>query len=200
MLGSLKRRAPYRDSRIFVIATEGSVTEPHYFKIFTDPDFGGLSNRRIKRIDILPTEEGKSAPNHVVARLDTYRDANDLGDGDQLWIVIDVDRWNNGGLLARVSTLAKQKGYFLAVSNPNFESWLLYHFIASLPDCSLEFTNTVAVTCGNTKVTFDLTPYRANLNQAIKNAKSDDRSQDDEWPQSHGSHVYKLVSQLMPRT
>lgn len=112
-IGTLTRAPHFRDARLFVIATEGSVTEPHYFSIFSDSVISPFRSHRVRQLEIIPSENGCSAPNHVLAALDDYKAANQIVAGDELWLVIDVDRWIARGLLPRVVKEARQKGYFL---------------------------------------------------------------------------------------
>jgi hypothetical protein len=108
-----------RDAKLFVIATEGAETEKQYFTIF--------QSTRIK-IEVLHTgEDNKSAPNHVLDRLDSFYKKYDLSDEDSLWLMFDVDRWKIK-TLSDVCRQARQKNYDLAISNPCFECWLYLHF------------------------------------------------------------------------
>lgn len=54
-----------RDCRLIIIAAEGRHTEKQYFSLFHNP--------RVQ-VKVLSTEDdGCSAPNHVLARLDVFR-------------------------------------------------------------------------------------------------------------------------------
>ena len=65
----------------------------------------------------------------MIKRLDEYIEKKDfaLEKDDELWVMIDVDRWNKS-TLQEIAKEARQKGYRLAISNPCFELWLLLHF------------------------------------------------------------------------
>ena len=115
----LDRNIDHRaDTSLIVIATEGEKTEKQYFETF--------KYRRVQ-VKVEATEKGKSSPAHVLERLDAYVKEFVIGDGDELWLAIDVDRWEKR-MLAEVTREAVQKGFSLAVSNPCFELWLLLHF------------------------------------------------------------------------
>ena len=84
-----------RDYSLFAIATEGTVTEPGYFR-----PFDGIDRIKVDIIEPEPSEDGKdknegSSPKKVLERVQAYIDENQLSadDGDTLWCVIDVDRW-----------------------------------------------------------------------------------------------------------
>jgi hypothetical protein len=72
----LDRQQDRRDARLFVIATEGKETEKQYFNMF--------NSSRIK-VEVLPTgEDGKSAPQYVLDRLDGFREQYDLDADDMI--------------------------------------------------------------------------------------------------------------------
>lgn len=190
------RNKPFRDAKILVIATEGEVTEKHYFSIFSDPQ-SEFFNPRVKRIDILHTEEGFSAPGHVINRLLDYKQNNDLNDQDQLWLVIDVDRWDKQGVLAPVIAEAHQKDIFLAVSNPCFEVWLLCHFIDDLRLVT-DFHNSIKEHLGNVKCEFDLNKYIQRVNHAVRVAEISDTGNDPHIPTPLGTKLHKLIKIILP--
>ncbi|MCU7918074.1 MAG: RloB family protein [Candidatus Thiodiazotropha sp. (ex Epidulcina cf. delphinae)] len=104
--------AHLRDTRLVVIATEGKVTEKQYFSLF---------NSRRVQVKVLPTgEENHSSPEHVLERLHEYHKTYDLDGDDELWLMVDVDRWGTAKL-AQVAKEAIHAGFGLAVSNPCFE-------------------------------------------------------------------------------
>ena len=111
----------YRDDRLFVIATEDTYAPDQYF---------GLFGKTRIHVEILRTEDGLSSPEAVLQRLNDYNIEYQLDENDELWLMLDADHWtepNHISNLNRVCTEAKQKGFFLAHSNPCFEIWLLLH-------------------------------------------------------------------------
>ena len=59
----LDRDVPHlRDTRLIIIASEGEKTEKQYF------ESGLFGNRRVQ-VKVLETQDGRSAPNWVLARL-----------------------------------------------------------------------------------------------------------------------------------
>ncbi len=111
-----------RDTSIIVVASEDTHAVKQYFAKF-----------RARRIQykVLPTEDGNSSPTAVIQRLDEYRKKYAQEEGDELWICIDTDRWvqnNHQRNLSRVLQECRQKSYRIAISNPCFEVWLLFHF------------------------------------------------------------------------
>ncbi len=181
---------PFRDTRLFIIATEGKNTEKQYFSIFR--------NSRIQVL-VLETIDNKSAPEYVCNRLDDFIREYDLDDKDDLWLMLDVDRWGDKKL-SKVTQLACQKEYFLAISNPCFEIWLYFHFKDS------EFTEITCQELENylkgilgsyNKSKLDLEKYKPYIDEAIERAKKYDLAPDGRWPQTIGSHVYKIVEKIV---
>lgn len=111
--------------RIIVLAYEGNITEALYFEKlketarFNDELIHLLSLKRDKR-------DTKSAPKHVFKKLKKEaKDEFNFKSPDELWMIIDRDEWTD---IAEISTLCKNEGnFFLALSNPCFEFWLLLH-------------------------------------------------------------------------
>ena len=83
----LDRTIPHlRDTRLIVIATEGECTERQYFELFRE------QSTRVQ-ILVLETRDGHSAPKHLFERLLRFKRDHNLIKGDQLWLVLDKDRW-----------------------------------------------------------------------------------------------------------
>lgn len=116
-----KRGEPFRDSALFVIACEGAVREKEYFE-----HLATLSTRI--RIKVLQRDEPtRSAPKWVIDSAARYEDEVGLAQDDQLWIVMDVDRWKEEQLREIALTCKDTKNWYLALSNPCFEVWLYLH-------------------------------------------------------------------------
>ena len=117
---------------MLVIATEGAETEQRYFR--------GLKERwhspRIHVELVARADAGRSSPEQVFESLMQFAREWKLRDGDQLWLVIDRDRWRPT-TLASVARKCEQRQFRLAVSNPCFELWLLIHF-EDIPNRSAE--------------------------------------------------------------
>jgi hypothetical protein len=82
---------------------------------------------------VLGTPDGRSAPEHVLNRINEYMEEFQIGEGDTFWVVCDCDHWadpNHIQNLTRVLRQCRQKGVNVAISNPCFDLWLLLHFAA----------------------------------------------------------------------
>lgn len=119
------RKSGVRDATLFVIATEGEVTEKQYFETLVSKEH--YFSTRV-HVEIMPTTDGKSAPNKVLARLDDFRKEYNLRRDDELWVVVDRDRrsWTIQAM-AEAQQRCRQKGYTFGLTNPCFEFWLLLH-------------------------------------------------------------------------
>jgi len=111
-----------RDASLIVIASEDTYAVKDYFLRFR--------TRRVQ-FAVVPTEDGRSAPAAVIARLDQFKNDNATEENDQFWLCIDKDHWADSGHIANLVQVlqhCRQKGYQVAISNPCFELWLLLHF------------------------------------------------------------------------
>lgn len=196
----LDRRAQHRDAWLCVVVTEGEHTEPQYFEGLQGR--GVLPRHRFK-IEVVPPSptQHDSAPNHVCQRADDAVQDKGLKLGlDQVWLVLDVDRWGDAKL-DEARKHARERGYGLAVSNPCFEAWLLLHHtddidaIGSSADC----TGRLRALLGRyNKSALNLDDFPEDrIRQAVARARA--RHPDPSgWPQTPGSHVYRLIEPLLP--
>ena len=115
------RRVPGRRSyrSLFVLAVEGTRTEPQYFSIF--------NVKRSVHVKVL-TQPGGTDPFHVLKRMERYLSQERLKASDQAWLVVDKDHWTDEQLTKLHSWAQKHQSYGFVLSNPNFEYWLLLHF------------------------------------------------------------------------
>ena len=122
----LDRSVHQRDARFFVVATEGAETEPRYLHALQERDL--VPRSRVK-IHVLPTNEGRSAPDHLAARIDAFLHEYTLLPDDEVWLVLDTDlgTGNRIAQLAALSTLCKQKRWRLAreLAGRNYDAILL---------------------------------------------------------------------------
>ncbi len=74
-----------------------------------------------------PTDRTSSAPVHALRRAVEFVTKGQLEPDDQLWIVLDTDRWGDKQLM-EVRRACDDKGWGLTISNPCFELWLYLHY------------------------------------------------------------------------
>ena len=203
-----ERLAGKRDiKKLFVIVTEGTKTEPTYFQ-----DLSADDRFRNPSVHVRIIQAENSSPEHVLARLTEFDSEFELGDNDDLWLVIDRDGWEVASL-NRVSQEAIQKGFNLADSNPAFELWLLLHH-RSLDDYTEQERAELQANhkCGSrTRLELELisicgsysksklrsSDYLPEIKTAIANARKSDVKPNDRWLNQIGSRVYKLAQSII---
>lgn len=111
----------------FVIASEGRESEPQYFAHVAD-FINTKSLGRLIKIEALRREDNASDFRRVLSMLDEYKKKYKLSDKDQLWCLVDADKWPEKNM-AEAQQLCKQKQYEFCMTNPCFELWLLLHHL-----------------------------------------------------------------------
>lgn len=182
-----------RDTRLIIIATEGRITEAQYFReLFTD--------LRVQVYILSTDEDNRSAPQYVLDRLNDYAEQHQIGGDDELWLMVDKDRWPEKRL-ASVTREAKQRGYGLAISNPCFEIWLLCHLMDPsqhlINDCGGMEALLRQTLGGYNKTRINIENFRGNIQIAIHRARSQDPNPNSRWPHSIGTHVYRVISSIL---
>jgi hypothetical protein len=201
------RRSGVRDARLIVIAAEGTNTEKQYF----DALRAKYRNTRIHP-ESIARKTTASDPAHVMKGLDDFRKQYRLRSGcDELWLVIDRDKWHKQNL-SDIAAQCQQKSYFLAVSNPCFEVWLLLH-IKELEEYSPEIIAELLAnrkTGKRTRLEIELlsllgaynksnlntAPFLPNVAIAIARARSLDTHPEYRWPITLGTRVYLLAEAI----
>jgi hypothetical protein len=181
-----------RYRKLFVIATEGEKTEPQYFAIFND-------HESVIQVRCLKSTGHDSSPASVLKRMNNYLSQADLRPSDEAWLVVDTDQWTNKQLDQLDAWAQKCRNYGLAVSNPNFEYWLLLHFedgggIASSRNCTERLKRHLPQyekqICASNFT-------RGRIRDAIHRARQRDSPSCSNYPSAiFGSTVYKLVGNI----
>lgn len=210
-----ERREAFRDARLIVIASEGKDTERIYFKALAKE----YTNPRV-HVHILErseNEQNNSSPEHVLKQLNDYKSQYELEADDELWLVIDKDRWTEA-MLSRVATKCSQGiAMHMALSNPCFELWLLLHLedAASLTpeeqEQWMENRRKSKTAAPFLKVhlrqkmgsyhesNYDAPTLIKHVEEAIMRARALDKNPADRWPQTLGTRVYLLAESVMNR-
>lgn len=198
-ISMLKRPPPTRPVRWCCwIATEGN-TESDYISELRKR----FINTDEVNVTILPPVNNESAPNRVLERLHTIASAMRM-DGDQGWIVCDVDHYqhpDNAHQLEAVIEQATANGYCVALSRPCFEVWLRMHFPDADPS-TLQTNESAAqalraVGCGYKKSGADYSWItRQHLQDAVDQSAAADTDPDAPIPQNVCSRVYRLMEAL----
>jgi len=212
---TLARPKKYRDAKRIIIATEDSKATPAYFEAVKIK----YENASITVELVGDEKDTDSAPEHVIKRLDEYyKDPNNnITACDELWLVIDVDRWGDGKLSDIVQQCV-QKNYAPAVSNPAIEIWFLLHLTAlDVYDNSTQnellankktndrnrLEQEIISKIGKyNKSNFDAISFLKDdsIYHAVNRAEQLDTKASDRWPQELGTHVYKLAKSILGMT
>ena len=189
------RKVAFRETKkLFAIAMEGAETEPKYFRTFKP------GRDSIIRLKLLPNPKHQSSPKAVLKRLDSFAREDKHKHGDELWIVIDRDAWNESEL-NEVCNKAGRKGYYVALSNPCFELWLYLHFrdnkhFNNRKICQQELAKVLKGYSPDKKGAYDISVLSNGIDDAIRRAKILDACPQHPWPQNQATRVYKLVEKL----
>ena len=186
-------RGVRRHKRIFHVFTEGECTEVQYFEnMFNTGDYDVHVN--------VTHADKKTAPKQLLSRaIATVRksDSNPAL-GDQVWLVIDRDSWDEVEI-SKVQEECRKKGWHLALSNPKIEYWILLHFedgnnIRSSSNCDRRLLKYLPEYRKNR---VEVEKLRPGLNKAVQRGLR--RNQVRDWPRTTGSTVAHLVDEIINR-
>jgi hypothetical protein len=190
-----------RDYKVFAIACEGGVREPQYFNVFqylspkvkvdVIEDFVSDSEMQQKH-------SNKSAPKWVLDRAMRYIEKEGLLDEDDLWFVIDTDRWSYVQLKELADYCQQYANWHIVISNPCFEVWLYFHKKANITDSK-------SSTCEQFKFeisTLEQGGYHPHkfipyLQNAITNAKAVDATPTYFMPNPKETKAYQLGEAIL---
>ncbi|WP_115712460.1 RloB family protein [Legionella sainthelensi] len=178
--------------KLFVIAAEGRITEPQYFA-----RFNGINTSVIVKC---LKANNQSSPRQILKRINRYLQSESISSTDQAWIVVDKDSWEDQQLMQLYNWSKTQPNYGVALTNPNFEYWILLHFeeghnIGSIRDISTRLKNWIP----NYNKSLEKIQIDANsIQEAIQRAKIHDNPPCEDWPRNFGcTTVYKLVEKII---
>jgi len=194
-MSRFQRRHNFRQpKKFFIIATEGECTEELYFKAFRPSRDAAI------QLKVLPTRKGQSDPKSVLARLKSYVRETGSGASDEMWLVVDRDHWTEQDLDEVAESVVKMPGYFLAVSNPCFELWLVLHRRKTSGQNCSQLQDILKQELGAyDKSAYDVEALKTNVENAIERAEQMDTPAQVPWPHNDGTHVYPLVRKLLQR-
>lgn len=201
------------DANLIVIAAEGEVTERIYFEALAkEYDKSSL------HIEIIREESGehKPDPQSVFKKLESFSEQYELEPDDELWMVIDRDyqSWEPKMIKEIAQLCHQKKGFYLALSNPCFELWLILHIkdISKLPQKEKDrlFSNQKVNKSktytqkfisdeigGFNPQKYDPRIFLSNIEVAIEQGKALDISPYKRWPDFLGTRVHRLVSKII---
>lgn len=182
-----------RYRRIFIISVEGIKTEPQYFAIFND-------RSTVIHTTCLHDKKTSSSPLQALERMRSHLESKKLRKGDEAWIVVDKDNWNNHDLAQLFNWSLGSENYGFALSNPKFEFWLLLHFedgngVGSPKECDARLRKNLP--CYDKAINPRKFP-EDSVRKAIERAERKDSPPVGDWHKSvSGTTVYRLVKKLI---
>ena len=212
----LIREGGFKDAeKFYILSFEGTVSEKKYFEDFRNSDIFN-NNGKIETIPLKRPAGRGTDPINVKKLLQEAKKEFNFKNTDEFWLIIDRDHWetiHNHSFEKLVEDCNAEKNFFLAMSNPCFEIWLLLH----LKDIN-EFTQEVQDAIyknerkSNKKNYIDI--VLGKLQAKDYNKKPDPKKYipftltaierakkiailGENYPSKIGTHIYKLIEKLM---
>ncbi|MGB0432308.1 MAG: RloB family protein [Bacteroidia bacterium] len=213
----LIRDGGFREAeKLYVLSYEGKKSEKKYFEDFRHSEYFNNSGL-IETVSLERRNDQGSDPKTVKELLEEAKAEFNFQDNDEFWMIIDRDHWevehgHNFDDIAKAC--AVQGNFYMALSNPCFELWLVLH-LKDVSDYREEekvaimlnektgankhhIDHVLADAIGNGRG-YNKRPNPAiflpNVYAAIARAKALDIGET--YPTQLGSHVYKLVEKLV---
>jgi hypothetical protein len=195
-----KKLESFKNAKKIYIFCEGEKKEVDYFKFFQ----GFASN-----IDIIPipNDNGKSDPTKlkVQAEVSLEKKYISLDEGllDEVWFIIDTDRWNEQYKIGILKEFVQEKnksyqGWFVAQSNPSFEIWLYYHFNSVKPKNEEVVTFSSFKEYVSTKIKggFDNRSMPLEIQRATSIAEKNFETENGQ-PKIYSTEIFRLGKQII---
>ena len=195
-----ERKLPSNDAKSFYIFCEGHSREPEYLLYFKEID----SKINIEVIRAEPHDNNSptglfdKACSYIVKSNTNVNPQFELLDIDEVWFVIDTDRWGTKIDELR-QNCAKYTNWYIAQSNPCFEVWLYYHFYHKPPMFDgIEISSNWKPFVNNiVKGGFDSRKHPIHIGNAIYSAKAN-HSENQSHPSLCCTEMYKLGKNIYP--
>jgi len=178
--------------RTVAVFPEGAKTEINYFDVVKS------RFRPVAKIQSINPGH-KSAPRQILKRVENTLRAWKGRQPSEIWIVIDRNSWSPVELDRLVSWTKQSPRHHLALSNPNFEYWLLLHFEnagrMTSAECMLRLKKHIP---GYRKGMGFERLTREQILDAISRAKKMDSPPCEGWPRDLGvTTVYRLLESIL---
>lgn len=201
--------------KLYVLSYEGTVSEKKYFEDFRHSELFN-NNGLIELISLKRPKDKGSDPFSVKKLLQVAKNEFGFKLSDEFWLIVDRDDWETIHKLSFDDLLVeckKEENFYLSMSNPCFEIWLILH-LKNISEYTEEeqrlifenakisnAKNHIDVVLGDlqgrgynkrpdSKIYIPLTSI------AIERAKALDHLAED-YPKNLGSHLYKLIEKLI---
>lgn len=130
---------------IVLVCTEGEVSEPAYIKALKSTYSGQAPSAKLAAVEILPLPLGGNqghvklieTANEKVSQAETDQESilslmEEYDDTEcEKWLICDYDDMDKHGVeIDELRQKAEESGYHLVINKPNFEAFVLMHFIS----------------------------------------------------------------------
>ena len=185
----------------FLIVCEGAKTEPGYFK--------RLVKLRTTCVSLnIPKTKYKSSPKALLERMNSSLKDYDAAFGKttgEAWIVMDRDNLEEYQLEEIYNWSMKKRHYNVAISDPQFEYWLILHFKDGKNDLARKKTSIITYLkrwCIPKYEKGKPLPEKVfdckRINEAINRARDRDSPECEKWPTHKGcTTLYRLVERIL---
>jgi hypothetical protein len=201
--------------KLFILSFEGEGTETKYFEDLRNSEIFN-NNGLIETIPLKRVKNTGSDPFSVKKLLKQAKSEYTFKTTDEFWLIIDRDHWESIHKLSfelLVNECKAEKNFYLAMSNPCFEIWLVLHLTSIVEFTKQELKNIYQNSkISNSKNHIDtvLTKlqgrgynkrpnpriYLPLTTTAVKRAKALDNLLES-YPKNIGTHIYKLIEKLI---
>jgi hypothetical protein len=196
-----ERSEPNREAKSIYIFCEGAKREVQYFRYFRGID----SRINIEIYPLDPDDNNSPVGLYEIAYKCVIKTEKNpkpkyefIEDGDEVWIVIDTDKWGDKIKELRVKCNS-QKDWYVAQSNPCFEVWLYYHLFDERKNFEGEEKCESWKDFLNSKIPggFDSRRHPIYLKNAIENAEVNYEEMKDE-PHVGCTQLFRLAQKIYP--
>lgn len=203
--------------KLFILSYEGEKTEVKYFNSFRQSDY--FNDSGIIEIVPLKREENTGTdPLSVKRLLKKAKDNYPFKKTDEFWVIIDRDQWETIHKIdfnKLVADCNKEDNFYLAMSNPCFEIWLIMH-LKDITEYNEEEVskllenksvsrkkNHIDVVLGELQgIAYNKNPnpeiFLPLTKKAIERAKKLNNA-NEPYPKNLGSHIHKLIEKLLKK-
>jgi hypothetical protein len=143
--------------------------------------------------EAISANPNKSAPKWVLDRAVKYIEKEGLSEEDDLWFVMDVDRWSDDQLRNIAEYCDQHPNWHIVLSNPCFEVWLYFHRKPStITSASVSCNQFKAELATMERGGYHPLKFIPQLSEAIAHAKAADNDKLHFMPDPKTSKVYQL--------
>lgn len=201
--------------KLFILSYEGTVSEKKYFEDFRKSEMFNDSGL-IEVISLKRPKDKGADPINVKKLLQKAKREYRFKDTDEFWLIIDRDDWesiHNHNFDSLIRDCQAENNFYLAMSNPCFELWLILHlkdindFTTAEKQKLLENPKISSSKNHIDKVLGDIqgrgykkrpnpNVFLPKVQEAINRAKKMNNKKEN-YPSGLGSDIYKLIEKLI---